>query len=320
MMQQYHDLLQRILNDGDEINTERTGVGTIALFGEQLKFDMRKGFPAITTKKLAWKSVVSELIWFNRGSSNVNDLRAILHGEENRFSSKKTIWDDNYENQAKSLGYTNGEMGDIYGTQWRNFGGMKLHVEREDSKVFVEDDYEISGVDQIKEVLIEARKNPQSRRLIVSAWNPMVVWKTVDRKIGGVYRISKNEAALPSCHVLYQLNIVDDYIDLQWYQRSVDAFLGLPFNIASYALQLHKFARILEKTPRYLVGALGNVHIYKNHVEQVKEQLTREHLSTPMLVINPSLHTLEDFENSEVDDFRLNGLVTHGPIKAKMAI
>lgn len=321
-MKQYHDLLQRILDEGDVIDTERTGVGTIALFGEQLKFDMRKGFPAITTKKLAWKSVVSELIWFNKGSSNVNDLRAILHGEENRNNTdKKTIWDENYESQGKALGYSDGEMGDIYGVQWRGFGQAILTEIDEQHKVSQEHDYEISGVDQIQEVIAEAKRNPQSRRLLVSAWNPFVTFKTVDRRLaGGAYVYKTKQAALPQCHLLFQLNIVGDYIDLQWYQRSIDAFLGLPFNIASYGLQLHKFARILNKTPRYLVGALGNVHIYKNHVDQVKEQLTRNHFEAPTVWIDPELKTFEDFENSTVDQFELIDYKHHATIKAQMAV
>lgn len=309
-MQQYHDLMQRILDEGDEISNERTGVGTIALFGEQLKFDMRDGFPAITTKKLAWKAVVSELLWFLKGSSNVNELRALLHGEENRLNpEKKTIWDANYEEQAVGLGYTDGEMGDIYGVQWRNFGKETLKLENNHF-----DEYEISGVDQVKLIIEEAKKNPGSRRLIVSAWNPKVVWGYNDDLV------YVNQAALPPCHMMFQLNIVDEFIDLQWYQRSVDTFLGLSFNIASYALLLHMFGRILGKTPRKLTGTFGNTHIYKNHIDQVELQLSRDHLSTPMLVMNPNLRTLEDFENAEVDDFRLNGLITHGPIKAKMAV
>ena len=312
-MQNYHDLLQRILDEGEEIDTERTGVGTIAIFGEVLKFDLSNGFPAITTKKLAWKSVVSELLWFLRGSSNVHELRAILHGEENRFNlEKKTIWDENYENQAKSLGYTDGEMGDIYGVQWRNFGrGEFYHM---DSNGFGEN-HDVKGVDQIKEVLKEAAKNTSSRRLIVNAWNPRVIWDTDYDD-----NFEAKKAALPPCHYGFQLNIVNGRLDMLWVQRSVDSLLGLPFNIASYALLQHIFAQILGLKVGTLNGHLGNVHLYKNHIDQVKEQLSREHFPTPKLWINPDLKTLKDFENASVDDFKLIGYECHSAIKAPMAV
>ncbi len=314
-MQQYHDLLKRIITEGDVVDTERTGTGTISLFGEQLSFDISEKFPAVTTKKLAWKGVVSELIWFLRGSSNVNDLRAILHGETNRINyEKKTIWDANYENQAKGLGYTDGEMGDIYGVQWRNFGKETLLVERENSKVAYNDEYPISGVDQVRMVLTEAKNNPSSRRLIVSAWNPKVVWTYSDSNI------TVNPAALPPCHMLYQLRITNGHLDLLWFQRSVDSFLGLPFNIASYALLLHIFARILGLKPRKLIGSLGDAHVYKNHVDQVTEQLSRDEFELPTVWINPKLKTLEDFENACVDDFKLIDYISHSTIKAEMAV
>lgn len=316
-MKQYHDLLQRILDEGDEINTERTGVGTIALFGEQLKFDLRKGFPAITTKKLAWKSVVSELIWFLKGSDNLYDLRAILYGENNRFNDeKRTIWDDNYNKQAKDLGYTDGFMGDIYGSQWRGFGRcltQATYTDKWDNDEHIP--WEIKGIDQINWVIGEATKNPQSRRLIVNAWNPLSALGEYTNDF-----VLYDQPALQPCHMMFQLNVVGEYIDLQWNQRSADVFLGIPFNIASYGLLLHIFARILGKTPRYLSGALGNVHIYKNHVEQVKEQLTRVHFDNPTLWMNKNLKTLEDFENASVNDFKLIGYEHHATIKAPMAV
>lgn len=312
-MKAYHDLLQNVLDNGDVINTERTGVGTIATFGEQIKFDLRQGFPAITTKKLAWKAVVSELIWFLKGSANLYDLRAILHGEDHRFNDeKRTIWDGNYNSQAKDLGYENGFMGDIYGTQWRAFDKCEARTNPTHYETVTHG--RSAGIDQVKLVIEEAKANPSSRRLIVSAWNPRVVWANEDPII------HTNPAALPPCHMLFQLNIVGDYIDLQWYQRSVDTFLGLPFNIASYGLLAHIFGRILNKTPRFLVGALGNTHIYQNHVDQVKLQLSREHLPAPELEINFNLKTLEDFENATTTDFLLRGYESHGPIKAEMAV
>lgn len=312
-MKQYHDLMQNILDNGDVINTERTGVGTIATFGEQIKFDLRKGFPAVTTKKLAWKAVVSELIWFLRGSDNLYDLRAILHGEDNRFNDeKKTIWDGNYNKQAKDLGYENGFMGDIYGTQWRAFDKCEARTNPTHYETVTHG--RSTGIDQVKLVVEEAKANPSSRRLIVSAWNPRVVWANDDPII------HTNPAALPPCHMMYQVNIVGDFIDLQWYQRSVDVFLGLAFNIASYALLLHMIAKVVNKTPRFLIGAFGNCHIYQNHVEQVKEQLSRECFELPDLEMNPHLKTLKDFENATVTDFLLKGYKSHESIKAPMAV
>lgn len=314
-MQQYHDLLQKILDEGDIVDNERTGTGTQAIFGENLKFDLRNGFPAVTTKKLAWRGVVSELIWFLRGSSNVHELREILHGKENRMNwSKKTIWDANYQEQAVDLGYVNGEMGDIYGVQWRNFGKETLVLEDESCKVTTYDDFPISGVDQVRLVINEAKKNPGSRRLIINAWNPKVIWGYNDDYV------TVNQAALPPCHMMFQLRITNGELDLLWYQRSVDTFLGLPFNIASYGLLLHIFARILNLKPRNLVASLGDTHIYSNHVDQVKEQLTRKEFPAPELWINPDLQTLEDFENASVDDFKLIGYEHHQAIKAEMAV
>lgn len=311
-MKQYLDLLQKVLDEGDEINDERTGTGTIATFGEQLKFDLRKGFPAVTTKKLAWKAVVSELIWFLRGSTNVHELRAILHGEENKFNlEKKTIWDDNYNKQAKDLGYTDGEMGGLYGSQWRSFGSGKATFYDSDYGV---ETYQISGVDQVKCVIEEAKVNPSSRRLIVSAWNPKVVWNYEDDTF------EVNKAALPPCHMVFQLNIVGEYIDLQWYQRSCDLGAGVPFNIASYATLCHMFGRILNKTPRYLVGSLGNAHIYKNHIDNAKIQVERKPMLLPKIWINPSLKSLEDFEKSTVSDYKLIDYVHHDSLKYPMAV
>lgn len=283
-MKQYNQLIRKILNEGDSVE-DRTGVGTLAIFGEQIKFDLREGFPAVTTKKLAWKSVISELLWFLKGSTNVNELRAILHGEEHRFNlEKKTIWDANYNHQGKALGYTDGELGPVYGGQWRGNNS--------------------TGIDQVEAVLARAKSNPECRRMIVSAWNPE------DQPL----------MTLPPCHYGFQIRITGDYIDLLWTQRSVDTFLGLPFNIASYAALLTIFGRILGKTPRYLTGQLGDVHIYKNHLAQVTEQLTRDELPAPTLMISPGLETLEDFENATVGDFQLLNYQSHGALEAPMAV
>ena len=311
-MKQYLDLLHKILKEGDEVDSERTGVGTIALFGEMMKFDLREEFPAITTKKLAFKSGTAELLWFLRGSTNLYDFRALIHGEENRFNDeKKTFWDGNYYKQAIDLGYTDGEMGDIYGSQWRNFGGGEA--------TFYDSDYGmekhiVKGVDQVRAIIEEAKVNPQSRRLMVNAWNPKVIWESDDSIV------SSKKAALPPCHYEFQINIVDEFIDLKFSMRSNDFFLGNPLNLYFYGALLHVFARILGYTPRYLVAFLGNVHVYKNHVDQCITQLERTPYDSPKLWINPELKTLEDFEKATVDDFKLIGYEHHPTIKADMAV
>jgi thymidylate synthase len=202
-------------------------------------------------------------------------------------------------------------MGDIYGVQWRNFGRGEFYYM--DSNGFGEN-HEVNGVDQVKLVIEEAKKNPGSRRLIVNAWNPKVIW---DYDNGDFF---SDKAALPPCHMMFQLRITNGSLDLLWYQRSVDTFLGLPFNIASYALLLHIFARILGLKPRKLIGSLGDTHIYNNHVDQVVLQLAREDFKAPEIWINPELKTLEDFENASVDDFKLIGYEHHQAIKAEMAV
>lgn len=308
-MKQYRNLLENILADGEEINTERTGVGTIATFGEQIKFDLRNGFPAVTTKKLAWKSVVSELLWFLKGSDNVHELRSILHGKENEFNlDKKTIWDANYNSQGKSLNYDAGFMGDIYGVQWRQYDRLQATV---GTQVLVS-----PGIDQISTVLAEAKVNPQSRRLLVTAWNPRSVWEPSDNE-----EIDEGtKPVLPPCHYGFQINISNGYIDLLWTQRSVDAFLGLPFNIASYGLLLCIFGRILGYTPRYLTGQLGNTHIYQNHLDAVQRQLKNEPYPLPKLYIDSSIKDLDDVLMSSVSDYMLDNYKHHATIKAEMAV
>lgn len=310
-MKNYLELIKKILDEGEEDNEERTGNGTLCLFGETLRYNLLDGFPAVTTKKLAWKSMISELLWFLKGSTNLYDLREILHGKEHRHNDEKnTIWDANYNNQAVSMGYENGEMGDLYGVGWRNFGKGKVWQ----NGVHNDELYEVDGIDQIKLVLEEAKINPSSRRLLVNAWNPRVVW---DVETYGFY---SEKAALPPCHYAFQLNIKNDYIDMIWSQRSVDCGVGLPFNISSYAVLLHIFARILNKKPRNLCGHLGNAHIYKNHIEGLTEQLKREPYKLPEIWINPNLKTLEDFENAEINDFKLINYEHHSAIPMSMAV
>lgn len=322
-MKELNQLYRKILNEGDKV-IDRTKVGTLAIFGEQIKFNLLEGFPAVTAKKLAWKSVVSELLWFLKGSTNVNELRALLHGEENRYNlEKKTIWDANYNEQGKALGYTDGELGPVYGGQWRNRKDLiQFDFTTIDHNTSLGADlhkmgYQVAGedtsngiyfyerrIDQVKNLLERAKTNPECRRMIVSAWNPA----------------EQHLMTLPPCHYGFQIRITGDHIDLLWTQRSVDSFLGLPFNIASYGVLLSIFGRILGKKPRYLTGQLGDTHIYNDHVEQVLEQLGREPFPAPQLLINPDLKTLEDFENATVEDFQLIGYQSHAAIKANMAV
>ena len=284
---QYLELLQNILDNGNK-KEDRTGVGTTSIFGAFIKHDMRKGFPIITTKKSAFKTFVAETLWFLKGSTNVNELRALVHGEENRFNdTKKTVWDANYEQQGIfERGYTDGYTGPIYGKQWRDFNE--------------------SGLDQIKYIIDEAMENPGSRRLLVTSWNPLQI----------------NEMILPPCHSFFQINIEDEYIDLQWYQRSSDLFLGAPANVLNYSILLSILGRILNKTPRYLSMSIGDAHIYNNHIFQVKELLSRKPYSTEntTLQINPKLKTLEDFENATIDDFIIVNYRYHPALKAPMAV
>ncbi|ELF3487889.1 thymidylate synthase [Escherichia coli] len=286
-MKQYQDLIKDIFENGYETD-DRTGTGTIALFGTKLRWDLTKGFPAVTTKKLAWNACIAELIWFLSGSTNVNDLRLIQHDS---LIQGKTVWDENYENQAKDLGYHSGELGPIYGKQWRDFG----------------------GVDQIIEVIDRIKKLPNDRRQIVSAWNPTEL----------------KYMALPPCHMFYQFNVRNGYLDLQWYQRSVDVFLGLPFNIASYAALVHIVAKMCNLIPGDLIFSGGNTHIYMNHVEQCKEILRRE----PMDLCELQLKFPDEFDEWDTEsqvfwlsqfakphNFVLNNYESHPPIKGKMAV
>ena len=288
-MKQYLDLLQDILDNGND-RTDRTGIGTRSVFGRQIRFNLHDGFPAVTTKKLAWKGVVSELLFFLSGSTNEHRLAEIKNDNtpyaELTDKQRRTIWTDNYENQGKALGYTDGEMGPIYSKQYRCF----------------------EGIDQVSNVIEQIKNNPDSRRLLVSAWNPKDI----------------PSAVLPPCHVLYQFYVDDVNISLMWYQRSVDTMLGLPFNIASYALLLHIVARMTNKIPHELIGSLGDTHIYTNHMEQVKEQLTRTPHKLPTLrmpEIDYTNMTIDEvLANVKTSDFVLENYECDGIIKAKMAV
>ena len=287
-MKAYLDLLKYIIDNGEEKN-DRTNTGTISSFGHQLEFDLEDGFPAVTTKSLAWKGVVSELLWFLEGSDDERRLAEIRFNKDRSeltdLEKYSTIWTDNAENQGKELGYENSDtkklLGPVYGVQWRNWG----------------------GIDQIRDLLEGLKNNPDGRRHILSAWN--------------VDQIDK--MALPPCHVMSQFYVNKETISCHMYQRSADMFLGVPFNIASYALLLSILAEILSLKPKRFIHSFGDAHIYINSIDQVKEQLSRDPKPLPKLII-PNIDNLEDINKLNVDDFILENYDPHPPIKAKMAI
>ena len=287
-MKAYLDLLKYIIDNGEEKN-DRTNTGTISSFGHQLEFDLEDGFPAVTTKSLAWKGVVSELLWFLEGSDDERRLAEIRFNKDRSeltdLEKYSTIWTDNAENQGKELGYENSDtsklLGPVYGVQWRNW----------------------NGIDQIRDLLEGLKNNPDSRRHILSAWN-----------VGQI-----DKMALPPCHVMSQFYVHRETISCHMYQRSADMFLGVPFNIASYALLLSILAEILSLKPKRFIHSFGDAHIYINSIDQVKEQLSRDPKPLPKLII-PSIDNLEDINKLTVDDFILENYDPHPPIKAKMAI
>lgn len=288
-VKQYHDALEYILKHGKK-REDRTGVGTIGVFGHQMRFDLRETFPAVTTKKLAWKSVVSELLWFLEGSTDERRLAEIHYGKSREeILDKTTIWTANADKQGKDLGYTNTdtikELGPVYGSQWRSWNARGHHV------------------DQIVEVIKAIYKDPYSRRHIVSAWN-----------VGEI-----DKMALPPCHALFQFHVQDGELSCQLYQRSADMFLGVPFNIASYSLLVHIMAKILNLKPGDFIWTGGDCHIYLNHLEQVKEQLTREPLPGPTLHM-PDFQNLGEVLESEPNDFVLMNYNPMESIKAPMAV
>lgn len=279
-MKQFQDAISHILNNGEE-RLDRTGVGTYSVFGYQMRFNLQDGFPATTTKKLAWNAVKSELLWFLEGSTDERRLCEILHGS--RDTTKKTIWTANADSQGKTLGHENTELikelGPVYGKQWRNFG----------------------GVDQIKNIIDQIKRNPDSRRLIVSAWNP----------------VELPQMALPPCHVLFQFYVSNGKLSCQLYQRSVDTFLGLSFNIASYSLLTSMIAHVCGLEAGEFIHTSGDMHIYTNHITQAKEVLSRDPLELPKLIINPEVNDIFQFK---MDDLQLIDYKSHPPIKAPMAV
>ena len=288
-MKQYLELLDYILKHGEE-RGDRTGTGVISSFGHQIRFNLEDGFPAITTKSLAWKGVVSELLWFLEGSDDERRLAEIRFQQDRTeltdLSKFSTIWTDNADNQGIELGYENNEstkkLGPIYGVQWRNWG----------------------GIDQIKKLLDDLSSNPGGRRHILSAWNVEQI----------------ESMALPPCHVMSQFYVsANGRLSCQMYQRSADMFLGVPFNIASYALLQSILANILNLIPGEFVHVFGDAHIYKNSIDQVKEQLSRKPKKLPKLIM-PNIDSIQSLKNLSIDDFMLDGYESHPAIKAPMAI
>ena len=313
-MRQYLDLLQDVLDNGT-VRDDRTGVGTISVFGRQLRFNMADGFPAVTTKSLAWRSVVSELLWFLEGSTNEHRLAEIKNDNkpyaELTEKERRTIWTANFNAQGVQLGYKDGELGRIYGCQWRGFRGVKEIKDpmyNQDGSIHGYNVYyQTIEVDQVKNVIEQIKHNPVSRRLVVSAWNPAEL----------------DIATLPPCHYSYQFSVDGDKLSLMYQMRSNDLFLGCPFNIASYALLLHIVARITNKVPHELIASLGDCHIYKNHIEQVKEQLSRTPHKLPQLELpaNTDYSDIDSFLKSvKTSDFKLLNYEHDGKLTAPMAV
>jgi thymidylate synthase len=283
----YLELCKKILFSGIA-TTDRTGVGTLSLFGEQLRFDLAAGFPAITTKKLAWRSVVAELIWFIEGSCDERRLAEIQFGT--RDNTKKTIWSANAEaDYWISRARFDGDLGRVYGVQWRKWRSPYFNRS-----------YSYDETDQLKNLIEGLKKDPSSRRHIISAWNP-----------GELHLM-----ALPPCHAFMQFYLRNNTLSCQMYQRSADVFLGVPFNIASYALFTHFVAREIGADVGELILTFGDVHIYKNHVDAVEEQLTRKPYDFPKLDIS----NVTNLYSVTVDDCNLVNYKSHPTIKAEMAV
>jgi thymidylate synthase len=260
-MKQYHDLLNFILKNG-KVREDRTGTGTISVFGYQNRYDLTEGFPLVTTKKIHLKSVIHELLWFIKGDTNIKYLK------DNGVS----IWDEWAD--------SNGNLGPVYGHQWRNFGGV---------------------VDQLQNAIDTIKNSPKSRRIIVSAWNPVDI----------------PQMALPPCHALFQFYVEGDELSCQLYQRSADAFLGVPFNIACYSLLTMMVAQVTNLKAKEFVHTFGDLHIYSNHFDQVNLQLSRKPKKLPLLEINPEVKSIFDFK---YEDFKLTGYDPEPAIKAPVAI
>ena len=274
-MQQYLDLVKEVLENGNQ-KGDRTGTGTKSIFGHQLRFDLSKGFPMVTTKKLHLKSIIYELLWFINGDTNINYLN------ENGVK----IWN--------SWANEDGDLGPVYGYQWRNWNGDEI--------------------DQIKELITTLKDNPNSRRMLVSAWNPSVLPDTTK---SFEENVANGKAALPPCHAFFQFYVSNGKLSCQLYQRSADVFLGVPFNIASYALFTMMIAQVCGYEAGDFVHTFGDAHIYNNHIDQVNLQLSRDTRSLPKIEINPDVKSIFDFK---FEDFKLVDYNPHPHIKGTVAI
>lgn len=287
-MKQYLDLMKHVLDTG-VIKEDRTGTGTISVFAYQMRFDLNEGFPLVTTKKCHLKAIVSELLWFLEGSTNERRLAEIHHGDiASNLIGKKTVWTANADQQGKDLGYTNTEtikeLGPVYGAQWRSWKNSNGEA-----------------IDQVSNLIHQIKTNPDSRRLILSAWN-----------VGEIEKM-----ALPPCHTFFQFYVANGKLSCQLYQRSADIFLGVPFNIASYALLTMMVAQVCELEVGEFIHTFGDAHIYSNHVDQANLQLSRTPFKAPCMKINKDIKSIFDFK---MEDFELQDYECHEAIKAKMAV
>ena len=274
-MKQYLDLVQHVLDNGVQ-KGDRTGTGTKSVFGYQMRFDLAEGFPMVTTKKLHLKSIIHELLWFLKGETNIAYLK------ENGVR----IWDE-WANE-------NGDLGPVYGYQWRNWNGEEI--------------------DQIKELIDTLKKNPNSRRMLISAWNPSVL---PDTSVSFEENVAKGKVALPPCHAFFQFYVADGKLSCQLYQRSADIFLGVPFNIASYALLTMMIAQVCDLGYGDFIHTFGDAHIYNNHFEQLELQLSREPKQLPKMMLNPEVKNIFDFT---FDDFTLVDYDPHPAIKGQVSV
>jgi thymidylate synthase len=274
-MKQYHDLLQHVLENG-QAKSDRTGTGTLSVFGYQMRFNLEEEFPLVTTKKIHLKSVIYELLWFLKGDTNIEYL------QENGVR----IWNEWADEH--------GNLGPVYGKQWRNWNN--------------------EGIDQISEVIETIRNNPDSRRMLVAAWNPSVLPNTAK---SFSQNVANGKAALPPCHAFFQFYVADGKLSCQLYQRSADIFLGVPFNIASYALLTLMIAQVCGLKPGEFIHTFGDAHIYNNHREQIELQLSREPRPLPQMVLNPAIQNIFDFD---FEDFTLKNYDPHPHIPGKVAV
>lgn len=274
-MKAYHQLLRKVLEEGIK-KKDRTGTGVLSVFGHQMRFDLQQGFPMVTTKKIHLRSVLYELLWFLKGDTNIRYL------QENGVS----IWNEWADE--------NGNLGPIYGHQWRNWNNDQI--------------------DQIKEAVHTLKNSPNSRRILISAWNPSVL---PDASQSFTVNVANGKAALPPCHAFFQFYVANNQLSCQLYQRSADLFLGVPFNIASYALFTMMMAQVCGYKAGEFVHTFGDVHIYSNHLEQVKLQLSRDCRPLPKMVINPTVKNIFDFK---FEDFTLENYHPHPHIRGKVAV